>query len=239
VATNPRRLGVLGGTFDPIHYGHLDVGHVAAEALGLTRIFVITSNVPPHRPQPFASSHHRFAMVALAIAGLEDWRASDLELRTPSPSFTSATLRRFHERGYGPSELFFILGADAFADIGSWRDYPSILGDAHFAVVSRPGFPVQQLPHRLPLLADRMVLAPLDPAEQIDPVIILIDASTADVSSTAIRQCRAVGQSIAGLVPAGVQQHIEQHALYTSIPPGRRSMDAPPAPQAGRLHGQD
>lgn len=239
MATHPRRLGVLGGTFDPIHNGHLDIGDAAALALDLKRMFVITSNVPPHRPQPFASSHHRFAMVSMALSDRPNWRASDLELRTPAPSFTSATLKKFHDRGYGRCELFFVLGADAFADIGSWRDYPSILRAAHFAVVSRPGFPVQQLPQRLPLLADRMVRPPLDSLSQIDPVIILIEAPTADVSSTAIRQRRASGDSIAGMVPPGVQQHIEQHGLYTPMTPGRRAVDAQPAPQAGRLHGQD
>src|SRR5262249_10170227 len=119
----PRRIGIIGGTFDPIHSGHLDVGDAAEAALGLTRMFVITANVPPHRPQPFASSFHRFAMASLAVAGRPGWRASDLELRSPTPSYTSQTLRKFHERGFLPSEMFFIIGADAFADIGAWRDY--------------------------------------------------------------------------------------------------------------------
>src|SRR5262245_38036032 len=152
----------MGGTFDPIHCGHVDVGEAAVRALGLSRLFVITSNVPPHRPQPFASRFHRFAMVALCTVGREPWRVSDLELRTPPPSYTSDTLKKFHERGYGPNQLFFVLGADAFADIGTWRDYPDILDQANFAVVSRPGFPVDQLAHRLPLLANRMLKTPLD-----------------------------------------------------------------------------
>src|SRR5262245_8032368 len=202
-------------------------------------MFVITSNVPPHRPQPFASSFHRFAMVSLALGGREGWRASDLELRSPSPSFTSTTLKRFHERGYAPGELFFVIGADAFGDIATWRDYPAILNDAHFAVVSRPGFPVQQLSHRLPLLADRMAWPPLDALGQMEPAIILIDGPTADVSSTAIRQRRVTGESIEGMVPLDVQQHIEQHGLYTSMTPGRRASDAPVGSPAGRLHGQD
>jgi nicotinate-nucleotide adenylyltransferase len=121
--------------------------------------------------------------------------------------------------------LFFVLGADAFADIGTWRDYPGILQEAHFVVVSRPGFPVEQLPHRLPLLADRMVSAPIDDLLQVEPVIILIDAQTTEVSSTAIRQRRSANSSIAGLVPLEVQQHIEQHGLYTSMTPGRRASD--------------
>ena len=234
-----RRIGILGGTFDPIHAGHLDVGACALEALGLTRMFVITSNIPPHRPQPFASAYHRFAMVSFAVANREGWRAADLELRSDTPSYTSGTLAKFRERGYGPSELFFVIGADAFADIGAWRDYPAILDAAHFAVVSRPGFPVEQLPHRLPRLVSRMARPPLDPLSQIEPMILLIDAPTADVSSTAIRTRVAAGESIAGLVPPGVQQHIEQHGLYTSMTPGRRALDGVRESAAGRLHGQD
>jgi nicotinate-nucleotide adenylyltransferase len=226
VASKPRRIGILGGTFDPFHCGHLDIGNAAALALDLARVYVITSNVPPHRTQPVASCFHRFAMVAMAIAGRPGWRASDLELRTNAPSYTSMTLKKFHERQYAPCELFFVIGADAFAEIGTWRDYPRILDDAHFAVVSRPGFAASLLPQRLPTLADRMVRPPVDAISQIDPLIILIDSLTADVSSTAIRQLRSEGGSIAGLVPPAVQQHIEQHGLYTAPIPGRRRSDA-------------
>ena len=239
MSSGARRIGILGGTFDPIHWGHLDAGDVAVSELQLSRLFVITSNVPPHRPQPLASAYHRFAMVALAILDRPSWRAADLELRHDAPSFTSRTLEMFHERGYLSSELFFIIGADAFAEIASWRDYPNILNAAHFAVVSRPGFSVKELPRRLPRLADRMARPPIDEVSQIDPLIILLDAPTANVSSTAIRQQREHGESISGMVPPHVQQHIEHHGLYSSMTPGRRRSDAPQTPAAGRLHGQD
>ena len=234
-----RRIGILGGTFDPIHWGHLDLADVAVHQLQMTRLFVITANVPPHRPQPQASSYHRFAMVAMAVAERPDWRAADLELRHDAPSFTARTLDLFHQRGYLSSELFFVIGADAFADIANWRDYPKILDSAHFAVVSRPGFPVSELGRRLPKLADRMARPPLDEVAQIDPLIILIDAPTADVSGTAIRERRAAGESIAGMVPPYVQQHIEQHGLYSSMTPGRRNLDAPRIQTAGRLHEKE
>ena len=233
-----RRIGILGGTFDPIHCGHVDIGAAAYDALGMTRMFVIPAHIPPHRPQPFASSFHRFAMVALTVSGRPGWRASDLELRGEAPSYTSATLQRFHERGNAPAELFFVLGADAFAEIGSWKDYPKILERAHFAVVSRPGCSVEDLPRRLPLLASRMARPPIDPMSQIEPLIFLIDARTADVSSTAIRQRCVDGLPITGMVDLGVQQHIEQHGLYTSSAPDRRGRDQTPRPAAGRLHGQ-
>jgi nicotinate-nucleotide adenylyltransferase len=234
-----RRVGILGGTFDPIHRGHLDLAAAAYTTLGLTEMVIVTSNVPPHRPQPAASSFHRFAMVAFAIQDHPEWRASDLELRFDAPSYTSRTLNRFHDRGYRPTELFFVIGADAFLEIASWRDYPTILESAHFVVVSRPGVRVSDLPERLAQLAPRMRTEPLDALSSALPLIILIDAPTADVSSTAIRGRLAEGGSIAGLVPAGVRQHIEQHGLYAPAMPGRRASDISRMPEAGRLHGKD
>jgi nicotinate-nucleotide adenylyltransferase len=230
-----RRVALLGGTFDPIHCGHLDLARAAQAALGLTNVFFVTANIPPHREQPVASSYHRFAMVALAIAGHRGWQASDVELRVGTPSFTTGTLERFQHEGYAPTELFFVIGTDAFADIEAWKDYPALLDRASFAVVSRPGFPASELPGRLPQLASRMT-RPTDGRDISGPLIFLIDAVTADVSSTAIRDRRLQGQSIADLVTPGVQQHIEQHGLYST---GRRLGDRPRASAAGRLHGQE
>ena len=234
-----RRLGILGGTFDPVHVGHMDVGRAADAALRLTEMVLVTSNVPPHRPQPLTSAYHRFAMVAIAVQEQPEWRAADLELRYAAPSYTSRTLGQFHDRGYEPTELFFVIGADAFVEIESWRDYPNILEAAHFAVVSRPGMPVARVPERLPHLTSRMVTVPADADGSAIPLIVLIDSATADVSSTAIRERLAAGGSIAGMVPRRVQQHIVQHGLYTSTRRGRRALDAQPESPAGRLHGQE
>ena len=231
-----RRVGIMGGTFDPIHRGHLDAAAAAEAALDLTELLFVTSNVPPHRPAPVASSYHRFAMVALAVAGRRDWQASDLELLDSARSYTSSTLQKLHALGYAPAELFFIIGADAFADIMSWVDYPAILEYAHFAVVARPGHQIADMTERLPTLANRMVRPPLDSSGR-DRLIILLDAPTSDVSSTAIRERRVNGESIAGLVPDSVRQHIEQHGLYSSAPVGHRTSDRTPASAAGRLHG--
>ena len=234
-----RRIGILGGTFDPIHWGHLEAAFAAETALKLQRLLVITSHVPPHRETPQASSYHRFAMVALAVAGRNGWRAADLELRLDTESYTADTLRMFHDRGYAPAELFFIIGADAFTEIASWKDYPRVLESAHFAVVSRPGFPVDDLPHRLPTLAERMVKPPLDEISHLETTIILIDAPTSSVAATQIRDKRAHGETIAGMVPDPVRQHIEQHGLYTASSPGRRAADSEPAAAPGRVHGED
>jgi nicotinate-nucleotide adenylyltransferase len=235
-----RRLGVLGGTFDPIHCGHLDVADAAESALGLTELWFVPSEMPPHRAQPAASSYHRFAMVALAVASHPRWRASDIELAAATPSFTSATLDRLHAAGYTPLELFFIVGADAFAEISAWKDFPSILNRAHFAVVSRTGLAAGEIPRRLPALAARMT-APPHAAGRQDPAIFLIDAMTADVSSSEVRRRLTERQSIAGLVPPAVARHIDQHNLYVSNPDASAEADAARARTggtAGRSHGQ-
>jgi nicotinate-nucleotide adenylyltransferase len=220
-----RRIGILGGTFDPIHLGHTGVARAACQAIDPMRLVIIPANITPHRPQPIASSFHRFAMAALVVGEHPGWSVSDQELRIEEASYTSLTLKRFLARGYRPTELFFLLGADAFAEIGTWNDYPGILDAAHFVVVSRPGAPVDELPRRLPALAARMVASPLTEAVERTPSVILIDADTPDVSSTAIRRNRAEGRSVAGLVDRTVQQHIEQHGLYGAAVPGRRRSD--------------
>lgn len=242
-----RRLGVLGGTFDPIHVGHLDLGAAAEYALKLTDLAVVPASVPPHRPQPAASGFHRFAMAAMAIAGRPGWRVMDLELQEPGLSYTAVTLQRLHQQGYAPTELFFIAGADAFAEIVAWKDYPSLLERAHFAVVSRPGYLVDDLPQRLPALATRMVRATSSAVEGLggarpplfSTLIFLIDAATRDVSSTAIRRRSAAGQSIADLAHPAVCQHIEQHGLYSSPDSTAPGSVSKLGVAAGRLHGQD
>ena len=235
--TSSRRVGILGGTFDPIHCGHLDAGSAAEQALGLDAMLVLPSNIPPHRPPPVASGYHRFAMVALAIAGRRKWQAMDLELREGTRSFTSDTLRRLQRDGFGASELFFIAGADAFVDIATWKDYPAVLDLANFAVISRPGITAASVPDRLPALAGRMRKP--GGAADASTVIFLIDAPTADVSSTAIRGACARDESIAEMVPPGVQQHIDRHALYRHAEAPGDSGTRPAKEPADRLHGQD
>jgi nicotinate-nucleotide adenylyltransferase len=232
-----RRLGIVGGTFDPVHLGHLDLAAAAERALGLTGVLLVPAHVPPHRPPPVASPFHRFAMVSLAVAGNRGWRASDMELLDPARSYTSATLQRLHEQGWDASELYFVIGVDAFRDIATWKNYPAILDDANFAVVSRPGHALDQLRRELPALAPRMV-AP-DSARAGPTAIILIEAKTADVSATAIRRALAEHRDVSALVPAGVAEHIARHGLYSSPAPDRRNGDLHFHPAAGRLHGQD
>jgi nicotinate-nucleotide adenylyltransferase len=239
--TSGPRVGLLGGTLDPIHLGHIETATAARTALGLDRVHVLPSNVPPHRTeQPLASGYHRFAMTALAVNGIEGLLASDLELTAPGRSYTSDTLTLFRRtQGLDASQIFFITGADAFAEIATWHRYPEVLDLANFIVVSRPGFPAESLRERLRPLSQRMVsvLAGREPrpfdklrvvpsevegrtasreSRQGSVSIFLVDARTPDVSSTDIRRRLAEGRSIRGLVPEVVERHIAQHGLYST-----------------------
>jgi nicotinate-nucleotide adenylyltransferase len=222
--TGGRRTGILGGTFDPIHLGHIGAADAARRALDLDRVIVVPSLTPPHRmPQPYASAFHRFAMAAMAVAGRDGLVTSDLELRTNGLSYTSSTLARLHAQGFEPWQLFFITGSDAFAEIATWYDYPRLLDLCHFAVISRHGTSLESLPRQLPDLAGRMRLPrDLEP-DGMTPSIFLVDASTPDVSSTGIRRRAAAGDSLDGLVPGLVADHIRKHRLYEPQPPAGSS----------------
>ena len=218
-----RRLGVMGGTFDPIHLGHLAAATAAADRLRLDHVLFVPSHQPPHRPAtPRISAFQRFALVALAVAGDARFVASDLELSRPGPSFTAETLRRLQGLGHPASQLFFIIGTDAFAEIATWHDYPAVLDLAHFVVLTRPGHPRAGAVERLPDVARRLVAlaeegdAPLPPLKS--GAILLLDASTPDVSATGIRERVGRGQPVVGLVPPAVAAHIGRHGLYGPDP---------------------
>jgi nicotinate-nucleotide adenylyltransferase len=214
------RIGILGGTLDPIHYGHLDTALAAREALALDRVVIVPARIPPHRThQPLASPFHRFAMAALAVNAVEGLCVSDIELASPGTSYTADTLDRMRENlGLDPSQIFFITGADAFADIETWNRYPEVLDLAEFVAVSRPGVPVSTLRQQLPALKERMCL-PLRKSDLRSrggrTSIFLVDAPTSDVSSTEIRQRLGAGLPLNGLVPSAIEHHIRQHGLYT------------------------
>ncbi|HXW06340.1 MAG TPA: nicotinate-nucleotide adenylyltransferase [Vicinamibacterales bacterium] len=209
------RIGILGGTLDPVHFGHLEAAAAARRVLSLDEVRLIPSRLPPHRQtQPAASGYHRFAMAALAVNGL-DWMAvSDMELQAPGPSYTSDTLSRLKAEGLDPSQLFFITGADAFAEIATWHEYPAVLEMAHFVVVSRPGYPAADLVATLPALAGRMRRGGPRVDADSEPCIHLVSERTPDISSSGIRRRLAEGVSIEGLVPVAVAAHIRRHGLY-------------------------
>jgi len=239
--TQAGRIGLLGGTFDPVHLGHLSAAAAARDALGLEHVLLLPSHVPPHRPQPLASTPHRFGMVALAVDGQEGLLASDQELIAGGPSFTSGTLRRLQALGYAASQLFFITGVDAFAEIATWRDYPAFLDVANFVVVSRAGRSASSARAAVPALASRMSDVPAGPggsgAPGSDTRIFLVNHPTPDVSSTAIRARAAAGHSLAGLVPDAVDRHIRRHGLYRDAK--RSSSAGGHHAAASQLHEQE
>ncbi len=227
MSATARRIGVLGGRFDPIHLGHLATAAVARRRLQLDRVLILPSRFAPHRKQPAgASGAHRLAMVALAANDDPSLQPCDLELTTDGPSYTATTLHRLRERGHRCTSLFFIVGADAFADIGTWHDYPRLLDASHFAVVSRPGHPAASLTDVLPALRPRLRVVTDDagpPAGETlrAPAIFLIDAVTPDISSTDIRARLAHGQPLEGRVPAAVAAYIDRRRLYPREPVAR------------------
>lgn len=224
----PARLGLLGGTFDPVHLGHRAAGLAAAHALALDEIRLVPSRVPPHRPVgPQASEHHRFAMAALLAMSEVDWTVSDSEVRRDGASYTFDTLTGIHREGLAATQIFFLIGADAFAEIATWSRYPAVLDLAHFVVVARPGVTLADVQGRVPALAPR--ITPVEAlTDRGTPGIALLHTPTPDVSSTDIRARTAAGRSLSGLVPVPVEQYIRRHGLY-----GSRST------MVGALHGQD
>jgi nicotinate-nucleotide adenylyltransferase len=220
------RIGILGGTFDPVHLGHVETARAAARALRIDRVLLMPAGTPPHRQQrPSASRFHRFAMTALAVNGVDGLEASDLEIGSLEPSYTFETLARLHADGLDAAHIFFITGADAFAEIATWSRYPRVLDLANFVVIARPGHAASDLPAILPALAPRMSSEGRPGPERGEPFIYLIDAKTPDVSSTEIRRRLEAGDAVADMVPPAVAMHIEQHGLYsrarTHLSPGK------------------
>ena len=154
----PMTLGVLGGTFDPIHCGH--VAAAPARAAGALRSTASCScrrasrRIAPTQPQ--ASGADRLAMAEIGRADRTSWSVSDIELKRDGPSYTFDTLTELRAQGLTPVQIFFITGADAFAEIATWSRYPAVLDLAHFVVVARPGITLDSIGKRLPDLAGRM-----------------------------------------------------------------------------------
>src|SRR5436853_1085792 len=213
------RLGILGGTFDPIHFGHLDAADAASAAMALEEVVLIPAHDQPLRViEPRASVYQRFAMTVLAVEDRPECHVSDMELVRQGRSYTADTLRALHASGRKGSQLFFILGTDAFAGIAAWQGYPGFLDLAHFVVIARPGMSLEDATRRTPELRDRMSPAPRAPAASDGPTrIFLGHARTRDVSSTMIRERVASGQPIDELVPPAVARHIYKHHLYGAV----------------------
>jgi nicotinate-nucleotide adenylyltransferase len=194
------RVGVLGGTFDPIHVGHLAAAAAAIECARLDRIIFMPTGQPPHRPSAAASSVHRLEMTRLATSGDVRFAVSDLELRRPGVSFTSDTLHDLH--ALDPrADLFLILGWDAARLFSTWHEPAQVRELAKIVVVARPG---SASPHQ----------ADLEAAGLGGDRVILCLERTPDVSASAIREDIKNGRSIEGRVTPAVERYIATHHLY-------------------------
>ena len=194
------RIGVLGGTFDPIHIGHLAAARAAIECAQLDRVLFVPTGQPPHRPAAAASADDRLEMTRLATAGDQHFGVSDLELRRPGASFTSDTLRALHEL-HPNADLFLILGWDAARLFRTWHEPDQVRRLATILVVTRPGSGSPQP-------------ADLEAAGLGGKQVIVCVDSTPDVSASAIRRDVMSGRAVDGKVPPAVQQYVAAHGLY-------------------------
>jgi nicotinate-nucleotide adenylyltransferase len=202
VATVIQRLGIYGGTFDPIHHGHLLAAEEARHQLALDKVLFVPAGVPPHKPtRPISPASHRVRMVELAIAGNAHFALSRVDVDRPAPSYTVDTLELLRaEWGPGP-RFFFIEGPDSLSDLVSWYQPQRLIELCELAVVERPGSEIDlaSLEKRLPGLSDR---------------IYLVKTPLLEISSSDLRTRVRAGRSISYLVPSEVEAYIRQHGLY-------------------------
>jgi len=213
-----RSVALFGGTFDPIHAGHIAVAEAAQKRFHLDTVYFVPSSRPPHKAKPALTPFlHRYAMVALACADHADFQPSTAEApdgATPHVFYTYDTVKKYR-REHPDDHLYFIVGADQFLEIPTWRNYEALLDSCDFIIASRPGFRVDAL---------RLVVPPekLGRIQSSDPNAIVLRKSTvhilttvaSHISSTEIRQRLASRRNIHGLVPPRVEEYILGQALY-------------------------
>ena len=210
------RIGILGGTFNPIHFGHLHIAEEVLSSCALDQVWFLPSCRPPHKQLaaeiPFAQ---RLAMVEAALTDYPAFSASDIEGRRGGTSYSVETLEQLR-RDCPQHQFFFIMGLDSFQDISSWKDYPRLFELAHLVVTARPGFSgtLRQL---LPVaIADRFCYDAVSKKLTHDTGFTLVEVTHTcrDISSTEVRQKLEAGESVAGLVPVAVIKYIKKHQLY-------------------------
>jgi nicotinate-nucleotide adenylyltransferase len=237
-------IGLFGGTFDPIHRGHLALAKAAQQRFALGRVHFVPSNIPPHRPRgPLASYFDRYAMVVLATMGEKTFVPSLLEsplespemsaptkpgkaqqAATSAPSFSIDTVRRLKQSLKKSDQLFFLLGIDAFADIAKWREPEALLRECEFIVASRPGYSLADVANSLPesLRPKAHVSKPFakQPAKGdlvlAGATIHLLENVHQPISATAIREAVAAKRPLGKLVDSEVAEYIKKMGLYKS-----------------------
>jgi nicotinate-nucleotide adenylyltransferase len=200
-----KRIGILGGTFNPVHMGHMILAQSAVEALDLSKIMFIPCGVPPHKdPGLLIGAEHRLAMVQAAIAGDPRFEALDIEIRRPGISYAVDTVAQLREQHPG-TELVFVLGSDTLSELHLWKNVYSLMTLCRFAVFCRQGFDVSTMQP-----ASLRIESPW--AERLAEGVIV--GRQIDISSSDIRYRVAEGMSIRYLIPPAVERYIEEHALY-------------------------
>lgn len=220
-------IGILGGTFDPIHYGHLRAAAEVRDQLRLDAVHLIPASVPPHRPAPAAPAEARLAMTILGCVEFPGLVADDREILRPGPSYTVQTLQEMHEENPG-RPLAMIIGSDAFSGIASWRRWEQLFTLAHFIVIDRPDrpFALDALEPPLKIQCERRLTTdPMRLSRQLAGAVIRLAVTPQPISATALRAALAAGAEararIRGLLPAAVLAYIERNQLYRSVPDAR------------------
>ncbi|HEV7734823.1 MAG TPA: nicotinate-nucleotide adenylyltransferase [Candidatus Binatia bacterium] len=216
----PGGIGILGGTFNPIHLGHLRAAEEVRTALGLDEMRLVPAAIPPHKDAgPIVEARHRLRMVELAIAGVPGFRAWDVELGRSGPSYSVDTLRALRAEVGDTARIVFVLGRDAFAGFGTWREYPAIFALCDLVVMTRPPWPPELTIDDFPVAAQGSF--GYDPARECyrhasGHGVSLQRITALDISATAIRANVAAQHSIRFLVPPAVEQYIAAEQLYRS-----------------------
>jgi nicotinate-nucleotide adenylyltransferase len=217
-STKPKRLGLFGGTFNPIHYGHLRTAEEVVEALGLTRLWFIPAALPPHKSgQLLTPFEMRLEMTRLAVGRHPRISVSDIEGRRPGKSYSIETLRQVRQEQGRDWELYFILGLDAILEITTWKDYAELFTLCNFVVLDRPGYDRSQLeavlrrevhPQCRPLPGGTGFQHPS--GSKIFPLATIL----MDIAATRIRRLAGEGRSIRYLLPEKVRRYIINNKLY-------------------------
>ena len=212
------RIGLFGGTFDPIHWGHIRSAEEVREAFALDRVLFIPASIPPHRRRrPACSARDRFEMVRLAIGGNRRFDISDVELSRPGKSYSIDTIRHYTRRRSPKNSLYFILGLDAFRDIDSWKDVQDIFPLCHLIVTSRP-VNGDSMSYRTIPVAVRKGFC-YDPRRKAyhhkdGKYLFFTRLTDIAISASKIRRRMREGKSIRYLVPLEVESYIEKKGLY-------------------------
>lgn len=213
-------IGILGGTFDPIHFGHLRLAQEVGEQLRLAEVRFIPSGTPPHRAAPVASAADRLAMVRLAVAGNALFTVDGREAASQAPAYTVDTLTALRSEVGVAQSLVLLMGADAFLDLAAWNRWHQLFGLAHIAVAYRPGFPVDTWQSRMPqpLAAEytaRLMHQPFSVHVAPAGGIVVVPIAELDISATMIREATRRGRNSRYLLPDVIYQYIQEHEIYT------------------------